>query len=62
MNSAKEKLQRRVFEWYDLFMRGQLTAYIISFIGPMTTQPKANGNVFFFDYKRNGKRAACTRS
>ena len=39
----------QVFERNDLFTRGQITANINSSTVPMT-QPKANGNVFSFDY------------
>ena len=39
-----------MFERHDnLFTRGQMTAYINSSTIPMT-QPKANENVFSFDY------------
>ena len=39
----------QVFERHDLFTRGQMTAFINSSKVPMT-HPKANGNVFSFDY------------
>ena len=56
----KKKTQRQIFVRHDLFTRGSMTAYINSFTTPITnsTEGKRKCFLFWFFYKRNGKR--CT--